>query len=406
MKYFLLVILFLPGLLSNSQAVDSTLFGEPNPDPEMDAQSITTSFKINVSKPLKKNVDLSSLMPPPGDQSPLGSCWSFAGIYAMRSFLDNEKRIPNYFLTTSGEADYSKIYSPEFNYNLEKGNVDDCQFSRYSDIMLQKALKETGCIKYSMFPYTKQCNNQPHDTLKSRAKENLKKNYVVQKIKTLPALKRVLSDGMPAIISLRMDDFFPLSANMKADPSNKFSPVWSEFHNFIERYHAMVVVGYNDTAQAIKVMNSWGPGWGNKGYAWISYTIINCCMEYACYPEQDKSEGISVITDSIEIFQPKLLLALDSLNQVNIWFSEGYFRVFNDLKIVLTGINVDKKIAVFKVEDPSGKEIQNFYIDIVSSKSFTVNDVKYTVRLSSAGVTNNTPWGSITLLKEGALLGQ
>ncbi len=33
----------------------------------------------------------------------------------------------------------------------------------------------------------------------------------------------------------------------------------------------MVVIGYNDTKNAFKVMNSWGTKWGDNGFAWIDY---------------------------------------------------------------------------------------------------------------------------------------
>ena len=55
-------------------------------------------------------------------------------------------------------------------------------------------------------------------------------------------------------------------------------------------YHAMVVVGYNDTIScdingngsiedaekgAFKVANSWGSNWGNDGYIWVMYDALN-----------------------------------------------------------------------------------------------------------------------------------
>ena len=39
--------------------------------------------------------------------------------------------------------------------------------------------------------------------------------------------------------------------------------------------HAMCIVGYDDERQAYKVRNSWGPGWGEDGYLWISYETFD-----------------------------------------------------------------------------------------------------------------------------------
>jgi C1A family cysteine protease len=33
----------------------------------------------------------------------------------------------------------------------------------------------------------------------------------------------------------------------------------------------MTIVGYDDTKQAFKVMNSWGTGFEQAGYFWVSY---------------------------------------------------------------------------------------------------------------------------------------
>jgi len=38
-------------------------------------------------------------------------------------------------------------------------------------------------------------------------------------------------------------------------------------------YHAVAVVGYDDLGWYVK--NSWGPGWGDKGYFWIKYNQMD-----------------------------------------------------------------------------------------------------------------------------------
>lgn len=35
--------------------------------------------------------------------------------------------------------------------------------------------------------------------------------------------------------------------------------------------HAMLVVGFSDSQNAFKVVNSWGTDWGNNGFVWIDY---------------------------------------------------------------------------------------------------------------------------------------
>lgn len=38
--------------------------------------------------------------------------------------------------------------------------------------------------------------------------------------------------------------------------------------------HAVCLCGYDDAKGAFRFKNSWGPGWGDKGYAWLSYDYV------------------------------------------------------------------------------------------------------------------------------------
>jgi C1A family cysteine protease len=38
--------------------------------------------------------------------------------------------------------------------------------------------------------------------------------------------------------------------------------------------HAVVAVGYNDAQQRFLVRNSWGTGWGKKGYFTMPYAYL------------------------------------------------------------------------------------------------------------------------------------
>ena len=38
--------------------------------------------------------------------------------------------------------------------------------------------------------------------------------------------------------------------------------------------HAVLAVGYDDASQRFIIRNSWGPGWGQKGYFTMPYAYI------------------------------------------------------------------------------------------------------------------------------------
>jgi hypothetical protein len=52
--------------------------------------------------------------------------------------------------------------------------------------------------------------------------------------------------------------------------------------------HAMCVIGYDDykAGGAFQIMNSWGPGWGKEGVAWVSYEDFDHFTKeaYGLYP--------------------------------------------------------------------------------------------------------------------------
>jgi C1A family cysteine protease len=38
--------------------------------------------------------------------------------------------------------------------------------------------------------------------------------------------------------------------------------------------HSVTLIGYDDSKQLLKFINSWGPGWGDKGFGYISYMAM------------------------------------------------------------------------------------------------------------------------------------
>lgn len=66
--------------------------------------------------------------------------------------------------------------------------------------------------------------------------------------------------------------------------------------------HAMVVVGYNRSSQYFIVKNSWGPGWGHNGYAYLHYNYIRSCFKYGFVVD-------NVVPPALTILPRKLIQA-------------------------------------------------------------------------------------------------
>jgi uncharacterized protein YvpB len=82
----------------------------------------------------------------------------------------------------------------------------------------------------------------------------------------LDQVKRALSENKPVIISIGVDaGFHSLAAPFIWKAATAGAAV---------ALHAMVVTGYDDTHSAFRIMNSWGTGWGDNGFAWIDYDFF------------------------------------------------------------------------------------------------------------------------------------
>jgi Domain of unknown function (DUF4384)/Papain family cysteine protease len=49
----------------------------------------------------------------------------------------------------------------------------------------------------------------------------------------------------------------------------------------IQGWHFMTIVGYDERRQAFRLINSWSKGWGDHGYAWLSYGLLQTRIKAA-----------------------------------------------------------------------------------------------------------------------------
>lgn len=376
MKLLLFALLVFLSLNSYSQKLYP--LGEKEFTQEKEEATTFTSYDEVSSPKLKDSIDLSFKLPPADNQGDKGSCWAWATAYAIRSVMDNQQS----FLL-NGKIDYSKVYSPEYVYQYYKGKISDCNWGAISSEMLTRILKD-GVVKFSDFTYNDQtCDNQPRDELKKKAKQNIKTGYSVQTLNDLYSIKKVLNDNQPLVISIKVDDYFCTKGNITSS-----NPYWKNFGTR-KGSHAMVVVGYNERLKSLKIMNSWGSEFGDKGFVWISYSIINSAMNYCCFPKKEL-ENLPV-TSNEKPAETDLSLTVN-LDSMTTWFKEGYYRPFEKLKIVLAKLSTSQKFAVIEIRDEDYNLKTNFYIDIKSSKEFFVNGKKYKFTFDNIDKAGSNPF--------------
>jgi len=62
--------------------------------------------------------------------------------------------------------------------------------------------------------------------------------------------------------------------------------------------HSMLIVGYDNPARKLIVRNSWGEGWGDRGYCYIPYDVMETCAgpdEFWVVAELEKQRGFQLV---------------------------------------------------------------------------------------------------------------
>jgi uncharacterized protein (TIGR02145 family) len=102
-------------------------------------------------------------------------------------------------------------------------------------------------------------------------------------------MKYYLSKKYPLIIGVSIDSTFQIPGESQFEKQSDGRLVWKAFADAKRFSHALLICGYDDGINAFKVMNSWGPTWGNLGCFWIDYdffkSAVNSISTLHLYPE-------------------------------------------------------------------------------------------------------------------------
>ncbi len=201
------------------------------------------------------NVDLSPDFPPIGDQGSFGSCVGWATGYYLKSYQEQAERRWN-----NSTPDHQ--FSPLWVYNQINHGVDNGSYIEDALNLVQ----EKGCDTLANF--------NPGDILQQPSPASLSNDrpYRIDSWRyldrTADTLKLSLSQQCPVVIGIAIyPDFDGL--NQGNDTYDTYASGTTP-----RGYHALCLVGYDDSKRAFKFANSWGSGWGLSGYGWISYDFI------------------------------------------------------------------------------------------------------------------------------------
>lgn len=219
---------------------------------------------------LPRSIDLSQYMPPVGNQSPQNSCVAWAIAYSAQGYYAKSKINSWNYISNTGQLNPSNLFSPSFVYNQINRDVDEG--SSYEDAL--QVLKNQGVSTMNTMPYGHYLQKP------SQQARNEANNYKIKSFRRLgqimnPVLeaKEQLAQGHPVIINA-LTDLSYFEGGFRANRPTPY--IWSNLGNVKSGLnHAMLLVGYDDTYNAFKFVNSWGTSWGDQGYGWISYPNFN-----------------------------------------------------------------------------------------------------------------------------------
>ena len=197
---------------------------------------------------LPPSVDLSDKLPPVGNQGMQQSCVAWAVAYALKSYQEKV------------ESGQQFKFSPSFIYN----QINNGQNAPTYVTDALNVLSQQGVCPYDEMPYNQNdWLSKPSDQSKNDAKKFRIDYWRKINHTDIKEVKAHLAAGYPVVIGATVSDQF----------INNGKEIWKD-PGTPEGGHCMLLVGYDDSKNAFKVMNSWGPEWGDNGFGWIDYTLF------------------------------------------------------------------------------------------------------------------------------------
>ena len=194
--------------------------------------------------------------PPIGNQGAQGSCVGWAFSYAV-SILAFPKFNNNWNTARR---------SPSYIFNQIRGNPNDCGVGASMTAGFN-LIRSQGVSSWNLMPYNENdCNTQPNNNQRLDAMLNNITHSGTLARNDVAGIRQALDLGFPVVVS------FPVYQSF--DDMWRRDGIWDRNTGTSRGNHAGTIVGYDDTRQMFKVMNSWGTGGGVNGYFWMTYDLV------------------------------------------------------------------------------------------------------------------------------------
>ncbi len=212
-------------------------------------------YKIPAKLPA--SVDLRAQCPPVEDQGNLGSCTANALAGALE-FLELKDKV--------SFVDLSRLFI-YYNERVIEHTVNSDSGAMLRDGI--KTLAKQGVCPEPMWPYViSQFTKKPTASCYKNAADHQITSY--QRLLTVDEMRACLAEGYPFVFGFTVYESFESATVARTGTVNMPKPGEKVLGG-----HAVVAVGYNDKQKRFIVRNSWGTGWGQKGYFTMPYAYLD-----------------------------------------------------------------------------------------------------------------------------------
>jgi len=239
----------------------------------------TQMLSIPVFKSLPDSLDWRNLdgnwVTPVRDQGACGSCWAFSALAQVESWWKIRWQMPDIDFDLSEQF----LLSCSDAGTCEEGGMVSASFD---------FIQQQGVPLEKYLPYQAKTNiscAQTQDGWEGDAVQIPGWGYVTFGEAQVENIKTALL-------------YHPVSASFEvfADFYAYHSGVYEHVFGDSEGWHAVLIVGWNDREQSWIVKNSWGSGWGEKGYFRIKWGQSNFGLSNEFIWDDLSSSGITLST--------------------------------------------------------------------------------------------------------------
>jgi C1A family cysteine protease len=203
--------------------------------------------------------DLRDRCPPVRDQGALGTCVTFATLSAL-----------GYLYTRAGQADPQFSHLALYYWTRRYEGTPATEDSGLQIRDAFKILRRYGAAPESLWPYSDDGHaftREPPEDVAAAAIEHQAELYY--RCANLGSVLASIAQGFPVVGG------FSVPESMMSDNCARTGDVqYPAPREAFVGGHAVMLVGYDEATQRIAFQNSWGPGWGRRGYGTLPYQFV------------------------------------------------------------------------------------------------------------------------------------